>query len=290
MPRAKANGIELEYDTFGDPAKPPLILVMGFSMQLIAWDERFCRELASRGFHVVRFDNRDVGLSTKLDAAGVPDIARAMGGDASIAPYAIEDMADDLAGLLDAMGFERAHLVGVSMGGFISQAAAIRHPGRVSSLASIMSSTGDRSVGHAKGEILGAFMAPPPTNRDEAMDRSALMWRLIGSPGFPFDEAKARERGSSAWDRNHEPLGVMRQMAAILTQRDRTTDLGRVRVPTVVIHGADDPLIHVSGGEATARAIADARLVVVPGMGHDLPEGAWPTIIGAIADNARRAS
>jgi pimeloyl-ACP methyl ester carboxylesterase len=240
MPRARTNGIELEYDTFGDPAKPPMVLVMGFSLQMIAWDERFCRDLASRGFHVVRFDNRDVGLSTKLDHLGMPDIPRAMGGDPSAAPYAIEDMADDVAGLLDALRFERAHLVGVSMGGFVSQATAIRHAGRVASLASIMSSTGDRSVGHAKGEVLWALMAPPPSTREETMDRSVQLWRLIGSPGFPFDEARARERGATAWDRNHEPLGAVRQMGAILTQRDRTADLGRVHVPTVVIHAIVD--------------------------------------------------
>ena len=287
--RAKTNGIDLEYETFGDPARPVVVLVMGFSLQMIAWDEAFCTELASKGFRVVRFDNRDVGLSTKLDSLGVADLGRAMSGDATAVRYAIEDMAEDLVGLLGALHVEKAHLVGVSMGGFIVQATAIGHPERVLSLASIMSSTGDRSVGHPKPEALPALMGSPPTDRERAMQRSVDVRRVLGSPSFPFDEARARANGARAWDRNHEYAGVGRQLAAILSMRDRTADLSRVRAPTVVIHGAEDPLINVSGGEATARAIPGARLVVVPGMGHDLPPEAWPTIISAITENAARA-
>src|SRR5579883_264239 len=187
MPTASANGLTLEYDSFGERSAPPLVLVMGFSLQMIAWDERFCRMLAARGFHVVRFDNRDVGLSTHLDDLGVPDIMRAMAGDRSVAAYTVEDMAADLVGLLDALDLPSAHVVGVSMGGFIAQAAAIAHPSRLRSMTSIMSSTGDRSVGHGRPEVLAALMGAPPASRDEAMERSATMWRLIGSPGFPFD-------------------------------------------------------------------------------------------------------
>ncbi|HEX3344828.1 MAG TPA: alpha/beta hydrolase [Polyangiaceae bacterium] len=290
MPRAVVStGIELEYEVFGQAEAPTLVLVMGFAMQLTAWDPRFCESLAARGFRVVRFDNRDIGKSTKLGYAGFPDFMRAMTGDRSAAPYAVEDMADDLDALVVALGVPAAHLVGLSMGGFIVQETAIRHPGRVLSLASIMSSTGDRRVGQARPEALAVLFAPPPPDRAGAVDHAVSTWRVIASPGFPFDEAKVRQRSGEAWDRDHDPAGIARQAAAIVTQRDRTADLGRLRVPAVVIHGADDPLIGVSGGEATARAIPGARLVVVPGMGHDLPVPVWPTVVDAVVDNARRA-
>lgn len=290
MPRAKVStGIELEYDVIGPAEAPTLVLVMGFSLQMTAWDPRFCESLAARGFRVVVFDNRDVGKSTKLAHAGFPDFARAMGGDRSVAPYGIEEMADDLGAFVVALGVPAAHVVGLSMGGFIGQEAAIRHPGRVLSLASIMSSTGDGRVGQSSPEAMAVLLAPPPPDRDGAVDHAVTTWRVIGSPGFPVDEARIRQRTGEAWDRDHDPAGVARQAVAIMTQRDRTEDLGRLRVPTVVLHGASDPLIHVSGGEATARAIPGARLVVVPGMGHDLPQAVWPTVIDAIVDNARRA-
>lgn len=290
MPRAEVStGIELEYDVFGEPEAPTVVLVMGFSMQMTAWDPLFCASLAARGFRVVRFDNRDVGKSTKLTHAGFPDFARAMMGDRSAAPYGIEDMADDVGAFVVALGVPAAHLVGSSMGGFIVQETAIRHPGRVLSVASIMSSTGDRRVGKARPEAMAVLFAPPPSDREGAVDHAVTTWRVIGSPGFPFDEARIRQRSGDAWDRDHDPAGVARQAAAIVTQRDRTADLARVRVPAVAIHGASDPLIDVSGGEATARAIPGGRLVVVPGMGHELPQPAWPTVIDAIVDNARRA-
>jgi len=218
----------------------------------------------------------------------VPDFMRAMAGDRSAAPYAIEDMADDLEAFIVALGVPAAHVVGVSMGGFIVQEAALRHPGRILSVASIMSGTGDRSVGHARPEALAVLLAPPPQDREGAIEHALTVWRVIGSH-TSFDEARIRKRAAEAWDRDHDPSGVARQAAAVFTQRDRTQDLARVRTPTVVIHGADDPLIDVSGGEATARAIPGARLVVVPGMAHDVPEAAWETIVDAIVDNARRA-
>jgi pimeloyl-ACP methyl ester carboxylesterase len=281
--------MELEYDVTGDPGAPPIVLAMGFSMQLVGWDDEFCADLAGRGFRVVRFDNRDIGLSTHLTQLGVPDFMRAMMGDASAALYTVADMADDVAGLLDALDLRAAHVVGVSMGGFMVQELAIRHPGRVLSLASIMSTTGARGLAQPTPEASAALMSPPPADRAAAIDRAYGIWRVIGSPGFPFDEARVRRRTERAWDRDHDPTGVARQMAAILTQRDRTADLCRVRVPTVVIHGAADPLVPLAGGEATAAAVLGARLVVIPGMGHDLPQGAWPTIIDAIVDNAARA-
>lgn len=290
MPRARISPtLELEYDVTGDRGAPPLVLVMGFAMQMVAWDDEFCAALAARGFRVVRVDNRDIGLSTHLNQLGVPDFMRVMMGDASVAPYTLADMADDLTGLLDALDLRAAHFVGASMGGFIVQEYAIRHPDRVLSLASIMSTTGARGLAQPTPEASAALMTPPPANRAAAIDRALGIWRVIGSPGFPVDEARIRRRTEVAWDRDHDPLGVMRQMAAILTQRDRTTDLGRVRAPTVVIHGAADPLVPLAGGQATAAAIPGAKLVVVPGMGHDLPPGAWPAILDAVVDNAARA-
>ena len=290
MPRAKVSGsVELEYEIIGEASAEPLVLVMGFSLQMIHWDDRFCALIADRGFRVVRFDNRDVGLSTKLGHLGVPDFARAMMGDRTAAPYAIEDMADDLDGLLGALDMPSAHLVGASMGGFIVQETAIRHPARVRSLTSIMSTTGNRLVGQPRPEALGALLMPPPADRAAALDRAVHIWKVIGSPGFPFDEARARKSAAASWDRDHDAAGVARQAAAVFTQRDRTADLGRVRAPALVIHGAEDPLLTVSGGKATAEAIPGALLLVVPGMGHELPEGAWPTVVDAIVDNARRA-
>jgi pimeloyl-ACP methyl ester carboxylesterase len=290
MPKARVStGIELEYDSFGEAEAPTIVLVMGFALQMIGWDPRFCEALASRGYRVVRFDNRDVGKSTKMSHAGTPDFARVMAGDRSAASYGIEDMGDDLAALVTALGVPAAHLVGVSMGGFIAQEATIRHPGRVLSLTSIMSSTGDRRVGTSQPGALAVVMAPAPPDREGAVDQAVLVWRAISSPGFPFDEARIRRRSAEAWDRDHDAAGIARQAAAIMTQRDRTEDLRRVRVPATVVHGAEDPLIDVSGGEATAAAIPRARLVVVPGMGHDLHEAVWPTLIDAIVDNARRA-
>jgi pimeloyl-ACP methyl ester carboxylesterase len=288
VPRADVSrGIQLEYEVFGDAGAPTLVLVMGFAAQMIIWHVDFCRQLADRGFRVVRFDNRDVGLSTKL--SGTPDFLRAMTGDRSAAFYAIEDMADDLAGLIDALGVPAAHVVGASMGGFIVQETAIRHPSRVLSLASIMSSTGNRGVGTPRPEALAVLMMPPPADRDGAIERALTLWRTIGSPGFPFDEPAIRARSAASWDRDHEPTGIARQAAALFTQRDRTADLGHVQAPAVVIHGVDDPLVTLSGGEATAKAIPGARLVAIPGMGHDMPVPAWPTILDAIVDNARRA-
>jgi pimeloyl-ACP methyl ester carboxylesterase len=290
MPRAKVSAtIELEYDVTGDAGAPPLVLVMGFGQQMIAWDPRFCAKIANRGFRVVRYDNRDVGLSTKLAQHGTPDFMRAMMGDASAAPYSITDMADDLAGLVTALDLRAAHIVGASMGGFIVQETAIRHPERVLSVASIMSTTGNRAAAQSKPEALAMLVKPPPTDRAAMLERALELWKVIGSPGFPFDRERILARAGAAWDRDHDPAGVARQAAAVFTQRDRTTDLAKVKVPTVVIHGAEDPLISVSGGEATANVIPGAKLVVVPGMGHDLPEGAWDTIVAAIVDNARRA-
>jgi pimeloyl-ACP methyl ester carboxylesterase len=271
MPTATANGITIEYETFGDPAAPPVLLIMGFAGQLTLWDPGFCADLADAGFYVIRYDNRDVGLSTWLDDTGEPDLLALLGGDAS-APYSIADMAADAAGLLDALGLDAAHIVGVSMGGMIAQAFAIDHPARVRTLTSIMSSTGDPMVGQPDPDALAALVPAPPTSRQEAMDQDVVMWRTIGSPGFPFDEAMVRERAGAAYDRAFHPAGNSRQFAAIATQPDRTAPLAAVTAPTLVIHGEADPLVDPSGGRATAAAIPGARLHLVPGMGHDMPQ------------------
>ncbi len=290
MPRAKvSDAIELEYDVTGDAGAPPLVLVMGFALQMTFWDDRFVRKLADQGLRVVRFDNRDIGLSTKLSRLGMPDFMRAMTGDRSAAPYGIEAMAGDLIGLMDALELPSAHVVGASMGGFIVQEAAIAHPSRIRSLTSIMSSTGNRRVAQSQPQALAMLLVPPPTDRSGVLDHAVRLWKTLGSPGFPFDEAAIRARAGAAWDRDHDAAGVARQAAAVFTQRDRTADLAKVTAPALVIHGAEDPLLTLSGGEATAAAIPGARLLVIPGMGHDLPEGAWDTMVDAIVDNARRA-
>ncbi|MFT3836374.1 MAG: alpha/beta hydrolase [Myxococcaceae bacterium] len=284
MPRAKVpTGVELEYESFGDPGASPIVLVMGFGQQLLSWDEELCTGLAARGFRVVRFDNRDVGLSTKLESAGLPDFSKVMAGDRSAAPYGIEEMADDLAGLIDVLGGS-AHIAGVSMGGFIVQEAAIRHPSRVKSVTSIMSSTGERAVGRPRPGIAALLFSPAPPERAEAIDHFVEVWRAFSSPGFHFDEPRLRKRLAASWDRDHDPIGVGRHGAAVLSQRDRTSDLGKLRMPAAVIHGVDDPLITVSGGEATARAIPGAKLHLIPGMGHDLPAELWPKLQDVIVD------
>ena len=289
MARAKVGELELEYETFGDRGDPPVLLIMGLAMQLVAWDDRFCAQLAARGFFVVRFDNRDIGRSTWLDALGMPDLMAAMTGDAAAAKYSLEDMAADALGLLDALELPRAHLVGASMGGMIAQCAAIRAPARVASLVSIMSSTGHRRVGRTRPDIAPLLLTPPPADREEAIEHGVQLWRAIGSTGFPFDEAAVRERTARSFDRGNNPLGVARQLVAITTARDRTEALGKLDLPAAVVHGEVDPLIDRSGGEATAKAIRGARLILIPGMGHDLPEGIWPTVFDAITDVARRA-
>jgi pimeloyl-ACP methyl ester carboxylesterase len=287
MPQATCNGIEIEYDTFGDEGGAPLLLVMGLGAQLVAWDDEFCELLAAGGFRVVRFDNRDVGLSTKTEGP-LPDIVAALGGDASSANYTLNDMADDAAGLLDALGISAAHVVGASMGGMIAQTLAIRHPDRVLSLCSIMSTTGNRNVGQPTPEAMQILLRPVAQTRDEALEMGVAATRAIGSPGFPFDEARARDRAGRAYDRCYHPMGVARQLAAIMASGDRTEALAGVTVPTVVIHGDGDPLVTPSGGEATASAVPGAELVMIEGMGHDLPPEVWPQTVQAIVSNASK--
>ena len=289
MATAPTNGIELEYETFGDDGDPPLLLIMGLGVQLLHWDERLCRKLAARGFFVIRFDNRDAGLSAKIEGGPQPDPLAALQGDTSSAAYLLSDMAADTAGLLDHLGLDAAHVMGASMGGMIAQTVAIEHPDRVLSLTSIMSTTGDRSVGGATQAATEVLLTPAPDDREGYAERSVVGYRTIGSPGFPFDEEGIRDRGRAAYDRSYYPVGIARQLVAILASGDRTERLRELDVPTLVIHGDSDPLVDVSGGRATAAAIPGSELRIIEGMGHDLPQGAWDEIVDAVVALAERA-
>lgn len=286
---APANGIEIAYQEMGDPAGEPLLLVMGLAMQMLGWDEGFCSLLAERGFRVVRFDNRDVGRSTKLVDAGVPRRFDMLAGRRSTAAYLIGDMARDAAGLMDHLGIESAHVVGASMGGMIAQTLAIEHPRRVRSLVSIMSTTGSRWAGLPSFRAFAALMAKAPRSREEAVERAVRTFRVIGSPGFPFEEERVRDIAARSYDRGHHPPGAARQLHAIMASGDRTRGLRGVEAPTLVIHGRSDPLVRPSGGRATARAVPGAKLRLVDGMGHDLPEPLWGELADEIAANAGRA-
>ncbi|WIX81405.1 alpha/beta hydrolase [Amycolatopsis carbonis] len=280
----QANGITLCHEEFGAATAPPLVLIMGLAAPMTWWDDDFCEQLAARGFRVVRFDNRDAGRSQRM--SGRADVVRAY--LLRAAPYSVADMADDTAGLLDALGIERAHVVGASMGGMIAQTLAIRHPRRVRSLTSIMSTTGSRLIGHPSPRAAASMLAPQPRSRAEYVELLVKTFRLIGSPGYPFDEQRMRARAERTFDRGVNPGGAARQLAAILSTRDRTAALRRLTLPSLVVHGARDPLVHVSGGRATARALR-ADLDVVPGMGHDLPQEIWPRVLDGIERVAARA-
>jgi pimeloyl-ACP methyl ester carboxylesterase len=251
---------------------------MGLGMQLIHWDLELCEQLADRGFFVIRFDNRDSGLSTKVDAP-VPDMRRALLGLHIDAPY-----------LLDHLGVEAAHVVGASMGGMIAQTMAIKRPERVLSLTSIMSTTGERRVGRPKLRVWGVLMRQAPRDRDAYVEQFVKVFKLIGSKGFPLDDERIRELAAASYDRGHHTAGTGRQLAAIMASGDRTAQLRTLSVPTTVIHGRNDPLVPFRGGRATAAAIPDARLIAVPGMGHDLPREVWPQLVEAVVETAARAA
>ena len=285
MPTAQANGIEIAYETLGDPGDPALLMIMGLGAQLTTWPVELCQLLVEQGFHLVMFDNRDCGLSTVLDHLGPADLSAALGGDA---PYSIADLAADTAGLLDALGLRQVHLIGASMGGMVAQQFVIDYPDRVLSLCSVMSTTGDRSVGTPSPEALAAMSRPPATSRAEAVENGVAASKVIGSPDYPVSDDERRLRAVDKYDRAYTPYGTARQVAAIFAAPDRTAALGAVSVPTLVIHGEADPLVDVSGGRATAAAIPGAELLLVPGMGHDLPRPLWPRIASAIVKNARR--
>jgi pimeloyl-ACP methyl ester carboxylesterase len=294
MAQVRANGIRLEYDTFGARSGRPLLLVMGLGAQMIHWRAEFCAELAKVGHYVMRFDNRDVGLSEKLDALGVPNVAelvpRALAGEQVSAPYSLDDMAADALGLLDALDIETAHVCGASLGGMIVQTMAINAPERIRSLTSIMSSTGNPDLPSAQPEAIAALLSPPGSNREETIERSVRLAKVIGSPAFPTPEAEIRARAAEAFDRSFYPVGVTRQMAAALAHGNRVPRLTQLDVSALVIHGGADPLVPVEGGLDTHAALAGSKLLVIDGMGHDLPRQVWPQVVAGIDELTTSAS
>ncbi len=292
MAKLTSNGLELEYDTFGDTSGVPVLLVMGLGTQMIAWDEEFCEALVERGHHVVRFDNRDVGLSQKME--GEPPslleiIPKVLAGEKVEVPYSLDDMADDAIGVLDALNIDSAHVVGASMGGMIVQALALKARDRARSMTSIMSTTGRRDLPQATPEAMARLMTPPPTEREAMIEHGLATQRVIGSPGFEFDEARLRERFGRAFDRCFFPKGSARQSAAIATAPPRDEALRALALPTLVIHGDSDALVPLEGGLDTHASIANSELMVIDGMGHDLPKPAWPQIIDGISKLTARA-
>jgi len=281
--------VELCYETFGDPHDPALLLVMGLGTQMLWWREEFCRELAGVGFYVIRYDNRDVGRSSRLHHAGIPSAWQLLRRDVRAAAYTLADMAGDGMGLLDHLGVDRAHVVGASMGGMIAQTMAVEHRRRVLSLVSIMSNTGSRRTGQPALRLYPRLITKLPSSRQGYVDYQVRSFRQIASPGFEYDEEEHRRLSGLAFDRMVEPAASTRQLAAIVASGDRTRQLRTITAPTLVIHGTADRLVAPSGGKATARAIPGARLMLIEGMGHDLPHGAWPRVIGGIIDNAARA-
>src|SRR5512143_392627 len=275
MPTVLSNGIRIAYDEFGDTHATPMLLIMGLGAQMILWHDDFCATLAGRGYRVIRFDNRDVGESSWMDDLGMPDVVGVFTAVAThqpvSAPYLLRDMAADAAGLLAALDIERAHVVGASMGGMIAQTLALDAPARLRSLTSIMSSTGNPNLPQPRPEAMAVLLTPPPPDREGAIARGVEVFRTIGSPGFPFDEAEIRRLGALTYDRGFNPSGTARQLVAILASGDRTERLRALHLPALVIHGQDDPLVPFPAGEATAQAIPDATLLAIDGMGHDMP-------------------
>jgi pimeloyl-ACP methyl ester carboxylesterase len=291
MPIAARTGMDIWYETFGDSADPPLLLVMGLGGQAISWPDEFCQGFVDRGFFVIRFDNRDVGLSGR--ASGTPDpfavMAAAAQGERVDAPYLLTDMADDAFALLDALGIGAAHVAGASMGGMIAQTMAITHPERVLTLTSIMSTTGQPDVGQADPEVLSVLLEPPAADREAVIEQAVRRVKAIGSPD-QLDETRVREAAGAAYDRAFDPNGVVRQLTAVLASGSRAEGLASVTVPTLVIHGSADRLVNPSGGQRTAELVAGAQLELIEGMGHDLPVVFWSRIIEVVTRHAAQAA
>jgi pimeloyl-ACP methyl ester carboxylesterase len=279
------RGITLCYETFGDRANPTALLIMGLGTQMLAWQDDFCEALVDRGLHVVRFDNRDIGRSTHLEGRP-PTVPELLLRSRRAAHYTLADMADDAAGLLRELDLAPAHVIGASMGGMIAQTLAVRHPESVKSLVSIMSNTGSRRHGQPSLKVYSIFLRRPAEGRDAFVVHMERLFKTIGSRGLPRDEDDLRAIAIASYERDRDPAGSGRQLAAIIASGDRTAGLRAITAPTLVIHGSADPLVAPSGGRATARAIPGAQLMMVDGMGHDLPRAAWPRLIDAIASHA----
>src|SRR5438270_2536491 len=287
MPRIKANGLEFEYETFGDRDHPPLLLVMGLGAQMLSWPEEFCRQLAARGFYVIRYDNRDVGLSSRLDQLGVPDPMLVL--TRAVPPaYTIDDMADDAAALIDALGIGPAHVVGGSMGGFIVQSLATRHPEKVLSLTSFMSDLGGEDAVPAAPEVVGLLLTPPPRDREGLIEHGIKLSRVFWAQRY-FDEERARSTRTAAVDRAISIEGTARQAGACLARPSRREALGALKIPALVIHGDADPLVPFENAKRTAAAIPGARLLVLPEAGHDIPPAFYDVMADAIAETANSA-
>jgi pimeloyl-ACP methyl ester carboxylesterase len=282
MPSVRANGIELEYEALGDAQNPPLLMIAGLGAQLVTWDDEFCAGLAGAGFWVIRFDNRDAGLSSKLDHLGPPKL--------DTPAYSLADMADDAAALLDALGLGAAHVVGASMGGMIAQQLAIRHPARVMTLTSIMSSPGGEDVVPPTPEAAQVVFRPPAPDREAEIELSLWAARVLAGPANDLDLERERRRVMQRIERGFHPDGTTRQLAALLSTASTRQALGRLRIPVLVVHGEDDPLVPIENGVRTAAAIPGARLLRLPKMGHNMPPASWPVVIAAIAELATAAS
>jgi pimeloyl-ACP methyl ester carboxylesterase len=284
------TGVDICFQTFGDRDGEPLLLVMGLGGPMTWWDPDFCQLLADRGFFVIRYDNRDTGRSSRVSGRiNRRKIVASFAGMKAKTPYSMQDLADDGFALLDHLDLDAAHVVGISMGGMIAQTMALSQPKRVLSMTSIMSTTGRRTVGWQDPRLLPMLIARRGSSREEYVETSARLWRLIGSPHYPDTTESIRERAGETWDRGMSRAGVARQMGAILTQPDRSRSLRSLRVPTLVIHGTHDKMVHVSGGRATSQAVPGSELLLIPGMGHDVPRDLHETFVDAIRRVADRA-
>ena len=294
MATANANGIKIEYETFGDPSLPALLLIIGLGSQLIHWQEAFCQQIADSGYHVIRYDNRDVGLSTKFNEVDMQQIMEKVmaifSGKKVSTPYSIEDMANDAVGLLNALNIDKAHICGMSMGGMIAQTFAINNPARALSLTSIYSHSGNTQAFPATQEVLEAMMKPVPEEREQYIDYHLNLFKLIYGTGLPFDAEFHRALFARSYDRSFCPKGTGRQSLAIMVQKDRTSELGKLKMPSLIIHGDEDPLVPLAGGKATADAIPRAEFIIVKGMGHVLPNlnAYWNDIKNAMLDHMKR--
>ena len=292
MPKTNVNNIEIEYETIGDPILKPLLLIAGLGSQMLAWSDEMCETFANRGFFVIRFDNRDIGLSTKFEDAGLPDFleinAAYSRGETPEVPYTLKDMAGDAVGILDALNIDKAHVCGASMGGMIAQVLAYEYPSRVLSLTLIMSTTGNPDLPQSKPEILAQFFAPVPSEREGFIEEMVKRGRLIHGT-FAYDEDQSRDYWTKEYDRSYYPEGITRQLAAMAVPGNLKPKLAAIRAPTLVIHGREDPLNHVEAGKDIATAIPEAELLILDGMGHSFPREVIPNIVNALVANSNKS-